>query len=189
MPQRFIAGVDLGGTHVRVAIANEDGEIEARRVTPYDGGDPERLLATIRRTADDLVRSVWPGADVAGIGMALPGTVNPARGTVATRAPLPVWKRRVRRQARSPRPNLVDRRCQRATARERRRRKSCGSWAAGARERAHAGGTWLNFGVWSVASLGHLPSCLFGGGLCPCAGYFSLDFELVSVVLIEPIPQ
>lgn len=91
MPQRFIAGVDLGGTHVRVVIANEDGEIEARRVTPYAGGDPERVLASVRRTADDLVRSVWPGADVAGIGMALPGTVDPGRGTVATAANLPGW--------------------------------------------------------------------------------------------------
>lgn len=91
MPQRFIAGVDLGGTHIRVAIANEDGEIEARRVTPYAPGDPERTLMSIRRTCDDLVRSVWPGADVAGIGMALPGTVDPARGTVATAANLPGW--------------------------------------------------------------------------------------------------
>ncbi len=91
MPQRFIAGVDLGGTQIRVVIANEDGEIEARRVTPYPGGEPERVLAAIRRTTDDLVRSVWPGADVAGIGMALPGTVDPHRGTVATAANLPGW--------------------------------------------------------------------------------------------------
>ena len=72
---------------------------------------------------------------------------------------------------------------------KRRRQKHCGSWTAGARERACAGGTWVNCGIWSVWSLGHLPSCLFGGGLCPCAGYFSLDLELVSVVLIEPKPQ
>ena len=91
MPHRFIAGADLGGTQIRVVIANEDGEIEARRVMPYPGGDPERVLTSIRRTADDLVRSVWPGASIAGIGMALPGTVDPARGTVATAANLPGW--------------------------------------------------------------------------------------------------
>ena len=38
-------------------------------------------------------------------------------------------------------------------------------------------------------SLGHLPSCLFGGGLCPCAGYSGFDFEPGSMLLIEPKPQ
>lgn len=91
MPQRFIAGVDLGATNVRVVIANEDGEIEARRAMPFEGGDPERTIDRIGRTVDELVRGVWVGAKVAGIGIALPGTVDPARGTVATAANLPGW--------------------------------------------------------------------------------------------------
>ncbi len=91
MPQKFIAGVDLGATNVRVVIANEDGDIEARRVGAYPGGGPERVLRDIGRTIDDLVRGVWVGAKVAGIGMALPGTVDPPRGTVASIANLPDW--------------------------------------------------------------------------------------------------
>jgi glucokinase len=91
MQQTFVAGVDLGASNVRVAIANPDGEIEARRAIPYPGGPPERVLHTIGRTIDDLARSVWTTATVAGIGMALPGMVDPERGTVASAANLPDW--------------------------------------------------------------------------------------------------
>ena len=91
MPQRFIAGVDLGASNVRVAIANADGEIEARRVSPFPGGTPEQVLERIGRTIDDLVRGVWVGARVAAIGVVLPGSVDPATGTVSTAANLPGW--------------------------------------------------------------------------------------------------
>ena len=91
MPHRFIAGVDIGASNVRVAIANEDGEIEARRSTAFTGGTPEEVLQRISRTIDDLARGVWVGAQAAAIGVALPGTVDPRKGTVASAANLPGW--------------------------------------------------------------------------------------------------
>ena len=91
MPQRFIAGVDLGASNVRVIIANEDGEIEARRAGPLPSGKPEDVLAKVGRTIDDLVRGVWVGAKVAAIGIALPGAVDPQAGTVASIANMPGW--------------------------------------------------------------------------------------------------
>ena len=91
MPHRFIAAVDLGASNVRVAIADPDGEIEARRVFPFPGGSPEEVLGRIGRTIDDLVRGVWVGARVAAIGVVLPGSVDPAAGTVDTAANLPGW--------------------------------------------------------------------------------------------------
>ena len=88
----FIAGVDIGATNVRVVIANEDGEIEARRSTPFAAADPpERVLRGIARTIDELARGVWVGASVSATGIALPGTVDPARGLVATPANMPGW--------------------------------------------------------------------------------------------------
>ncbi len=88
----FIAGVDIGASNVRVVIANEDGEIEARRATPFAAADPpERVLHAIGRTVDELARNVWVGASVGSIGVALPGTVDPARGLVATPANMPGW--------------------------------------------------------------------------------------------------
>lgn len=87
----FIAGVDLGASNVRVVIANSDGAIEARRESPYAGGDAEAAVRGIGRTIDDLARAVWTGANVAAIGMALPGTVDSDAGTVASAANLPGW--------------------------------------------------------------------------------------------------
>ena len=91
MPHRFVAGVDIGASNVRVAIANEDGEIEARRSSPFEGGTPDEVLRRIGRTIADLARGVWVGAQAAAIGIALPGTVDPARGTVESAANLPGW--------------------------------------------------------------------------------------------------
>ncbi len=91
MPSQFIAGVDLGATNVRVVIANEDGEIEARRAGPLPSGAPEDVLAKVGRTIDELVRGVWIGNKVAAIGVALPGAVDPAAGTVASIANMPGW--------------------------------------------------------------------------------------------------
>jgi len=87
----FVAGVDLGASNVRVVIANGDGGIEARRESPYAGGDADAAVRGIGRTIDELARAVWARASVAAIGMALPGTVDPGAGTVASAANLPGW--------------------------------------------------------------------------------------------------
>lgn len=91
MPHTFIAGVDLGATNVRVVIANEDGEVEARRAGPLSAGTPEEVLGRVARTIDDLVRGVWTTARAGAIGVALPGTVDPQRGCVASAANMPGW--------------------------------------------------------------------------------------------------
>jgi predicted NBD/HSP70 family sugar kinase len=91
MPHNFIAGVDLGATNVRVVIANEDGEIEARRTGALPAGAPADVLAKVGRIIDDLVRGVWVGARVAGIGVVLPGAVDPASGTAVSIANMPGW--------------------------------------------------------------------------------------------------
>ena len=91
MPHTFIAAVDLGASNMRVVIANEDGEIEARRHGPLPAGSPEEVLASVGRTVDDLVRGVWVGAKVAAIGIVLPGVVDPAGGSVASVANMPGW--------------------------------------------------------------------------------------------------
>lgn len=91
MPAQFIAGVDLGATNVRVVIANEDGEIEARRAGPLPTGSPKEVLGRIGKTIDELVRGVWIGNKVAAIGVALPGAVEPGTGTAASIANMPGW--------------------------------------------------------------------------------------------------
>lgn len=87
----FLAAVDLGATNVRVAIANADGDIEARRHFATPPGPPADTLAKISRTIDDLVRGVWIGARVDAMGVVLPGLVDPGAGLVASIANMPGW--------------------------------------------------------------------------------------------------
>src|SRR5205823_809690 len=64
---------------------------EARRPTPSTSATPDDLLHRLGRTIDELARGVWVGAHAAAIGVALPGTVDPTKGTVASAANLPGW--------------------------------------------------------------------------------------------------
>lgn len=87
----FVAAVDLGATNVRVAIANSDGEIEARRHFLMPQEPPEAVLSRISRTVDELVRGVWVGARIDALGIALPGMVDPEAGVVSSVANLQGW--------------------------------------------------------------------------------------------------
>lgn len=91
MPHPFFAGVDIGASNVRVVIAGRDGSVEARRSTPFTNDSPERVLRTIGRAIDDMVRGVWTTASVGAIGVAMPGSVDPARGLIASPANMPGW--------------------------------------------------------------------------------------------------
>jgi glucokinase len=87
----YIGAIDLGASNVRVAIADADGNIEARRHFPTPSGPVEDAIAKIARTLDELARGVWVGARVDAVGIALPGMVDPGAGLVASVANLPGW--------------------------------------------------------------------------------------------------
>jgi predicted NBD/HSP70 family sugar kinase len=87
----YIAGIDLGATNVRIAVADQDGNIEARRHFPLPQGEPAAVIEKLTRTVDDLARGVWVGATVDAIGIALPGLVDPDAGLVASVANIPGW--------------------------------------------------------------------------------------------------
>jgi len=88
----YIAGIDLGATNVRIAIADVDGNIEARRHFPLPEGEPAAVIHKLAATVDDLARGVWVGAKVDAIGIALPGLVDPAAGLVASVANIRGWE-------------------------------------------------------------------------------------------------
>ena len=85
---KWIAGVDIGGTTLSVGIVPaEGGRPRALRVddTP-SGGGPEVVVdmvcAMVRAAVDELARREGPGATVAGVGVAAPGSLDRARGVV-----------------------------------------------------------------------------------------------------------
>lgn len=85
---KWIAGVDVGGTTLSVGMVPAGGgHPRALRVdgTPRGrGGDAVvgQVCAMIRVAVDELARAEGPDAEVAGVGVAAPGSLDRARGVV-----------------------------------------------------------------------------------------------------------
>jgi glucokinase len=86
----MLAGVDLGGTQVRVAVARTDGRItgSARTRTATVGG-PEGMA---RWVAEQIDRLRGRGR-VQRIGIGAPGPLDPDRGVLVNPANLPGWEK------------------------------------------------------------------------------------------------
>lgn len=92
---RWALGVDLGGTAVKVAVVDEDGNIldHERHPTRVDAG-PEGIVEHIAslvfamygRFCDSLGRNLF-----AGIGLGAPGAVDSREGTLSYPPNLPGW--------------------------------------------------------------------------------------------------
>ena len=89
--QQAVFAVDLGGTRMRGALISPEGDVLVRDTVPTQAsrGEP----AAMRRLAGLLERmsTAVPGVEVAGIGMALAGPVDPVAATVHNPPNLPTW--------------------------------------------------------------------------------------------------
>ena len=89
---RYVIGVDLGGTQLRAALADESGQIydEVRTRTDSAGGPPaviEQMLACVAQ-----VRAALPaGGELLGIGVGAPGPLDPFEGVVLNPPNIPGW--------------------------------------------------------------------------------------------------
>lgn len=85
---KWIAGVDIGGTTLSVGIVPaEGGRPRALRVADTAGGQGgdaviAQVCAMVRAAVDELARTEASGAEVAGVGVAAPGSLDRARGVV-----------------------------------------------------------------------------------------------------------
>ena len=88
----MIAGVDLGGTQVRVALARSDGQIVdvARTLTPSLRG-PEGLVSWVATQLEQRAG----GRKLKSVGIGSPGPVDPARGVLVNPPNLRGWKSNV----------------------------------------------------------------------------------------------
>jgi glucokinase len=80
----YYVGVDVGGTKLLAAVVAESGAIQARQrtSTPRDGG-PEKVVAAIEKLIEAVVADArLKPSEIAGIGIAIPGVVNPRRGHI-----------------------------------------------------------------------------------------------------------
>jgi glucokinase len=90
----YVIGVDLGGTNVRAALTDRQGQIlhEARRSSLSDQ-TPEGTLANIRDAIREILEKQGiAAAEVVGIGIGLPGIMDDARGVVFWSPNFPLWE-------------------------------------------------------------------------------------------------
>jgi glucokinase len=80
MTEKYAIGVDIGATKIASALVDQEGKILANdyRMTAPDAGEDgtlDRIAASIQSLLDD-------SNEVSGIGIDVPGVVDPTRGTV-----------------------------------------------------------------------------------------------------------
>jgi glucokinase len=80
--------VDIGGTHIRVAVYEPDSikpiRHERTRSLAQEPGVYDRL--------EQAVEAVWPKEKVSAIGIASPGPLDPHTGTILATPNIPEWK-------------------------------------------------------------------------------------------------
>lgn len=86
---RKAIGVDVGGTHLRWALVSERGEVLRKEILPQSRGDScEQVL---NRLAAEWMPFI--DRDLCGIGIGLPGSVEPGSGLLLRAPNLPSWVR------------------------------------------------------------------------------------------------
>lgn len=89
----LIFGLDLGGTKTSVCLGDETGALRSSRRFPTDPGTgPAVWLERTARAADALLSEARLGwADIAAIGLSVPGPMSIARGVLIAPPNLPGW--------------------------------------------------------------------------------------------------
>ncbi|HET9838617.1 MAG TPA: ROK family protein [Candidatus Angelobacter sp.] len=90
---RFAIGVDLGGTNLRIAAVDDNGKLLEKTTTstPVTRGRSaviDEMCAAIQQT----VTKFRSGAEMAGIGIGVPGIIEMQTGTVRQSPNLPDWR-------------------------------------------------------------------------------------------------
>lgn len=85
-----VLGIDLGGTHLRLALSDLAGGISARFIEAIDpDAGPEAIVARIEAVGKRLLAE--SGANLMAIGLATPGIVDTETGVVGTARNLRGW--------------------------------------------------------------------------------------------------
>lgn len=85
----MIAGIDLGGTQVRVAVARSDGRIIA---TSRNRTDVLRTPRRVVEWAAEQIGRLSDGEQVRCVGIGAPGPTDPLRGVLVNPPNLPGWR-------------------------------------------------------------------------------------------------
>lgn len=87
-PGPTVVGVDIGGTKIAAGLVGCAGELHGTTRVPTPNGGAEAVLDTVA----ELVTEVGGGPRIGAIGVAAPGIIDPATGTVTSAtAIVPGW--------------------------------------------------------------------------------------------------
>jgi glucokinase len=87
-------GLDLGGTKIQAVVVDDADTVlgSAREPTPQEGG-PADVAAAMAATMKRAIEAAGVAtADLAGVGVGSPGTIDAAAGTVSNARNLPGWE-------------------------------------------------------------------------------------------------
>jgi glucokinase len=82
-PLRFVLAFDLGGTHLRAAIIDQDGTIHfsVKHLTPRTTV-PGEIVSALVIAARECERGLSPGQSISGISIAVPASIDVSAGSV-----------------------------------------------------------------------------------------------------------
>lgn len=94
MRHAWVAGVDVGGTHIKIGLVNGRGRVVREQVLSSDAyGLPQRFVEAVSRVIERLTESVGLSpAKLDGVGVGIPGPVDVQRGIVHSCVNLPQWR-------------------------------------------------------------------------------------------------
>ena len=92
---KFVIGVDVGGTNIKLGLVNQSGKVTSRTsfsTRAYLHNKPKLIQVLIREISLLLKRTHIPVRNVQGIGIGLPGLINPQKGVVIFLPNIPGWR-------------------------------------------------------------------------------------------------
>ncbi len=93
--KKYIVGIDVGGTNVKLGLVNAAGHIVARRHLPtktYSRNKTKLIDAIINAVDELLVDMKLTRKNVEGVGIGLPGLIDPIQGIVRYLPNIPGWR-------------------------------------------------------------------------------------------------
>ena len=92
-PRRLVAGVDIGGSHFSLALADGSGRFLARASSPIQGDEgPEAILGVVAQAIEERLGEQHASRDdLNALALAVPGVVDPEKGVVGVASNLTGW--------------------------------------------------------------------------------------------------
>jgi len=93
MAGRYVVGVDLGGTNIKLGILSESGEVVARNSIPTEPeGGPDHVIDRIARAALEIIdQAGLKKGEVLAVGIGAPGSMSHSEGLIISPPNLPGW--------------------------------------------------------------------------------------------------